>query len=605
MLFKKFRLLSAAAMVALLCLPAAADTEDDIEVVVTATRIEQPAAGLPVTINVVKAEEITASQSRNVGEALSLLPGVVVKTQGSLGALTSVRVRGATSTQVLVMVDGRPLNSAQSGTVDLADIPVADVERIELLRGPGSSLYGAYALGGVINIITKKGGGPARTEVSSAAGSLGTSNYNLSHSGGEGKLGYTFDIDKTSSDGFRPNSAYDADSYSARADLSLDKASSLTLSLQKLNATKGVSGSETWPTPYATQWNDNNYLSLRYDRSDTGGKSFANIFFHQDNLRYRDDDPFWPTNTRHDNDALGLTLQRDSALGATGHLVYGLDWRHDNIDSLDLGRHSAVTRAAYVQGEMAATDRLTVIAGGRYDSHSIYGSQFSPRVGATYRLGGSLIRASAGQGFRPPVFQDLYWNEPPYMVGNPDLQPERSNAYELGLERELFNTSTRFTLFRQDVKNLIRWGDDGSGLWTPVNIDKARLQGMEVELSRDIRPGLNGFINYTWLDARNTLDDSRLAYNPENSAAAGLRFAAGKKTSGLLNARFVQKQLVASGDSAVIPGYTRVDLRLARQLVGDFGLVLAVDNLFDADYYEQDGYPMPGRTINVRVKWGF
>ncbi|MDD3927722.1 MAG: TonB-dependent receptor plug domain-containing protein [bacterium] len=190
MLFMKFRLLSAAVMVALLCLPASAATteDDDIEVVVTATRIEQPAAGLPVTVNVVKAEAITASQARNLGEAMSLLPGVVVKTQGSLGALTSVRVRGATSTQVLVMVDGRPLNSAQSGTVDLADIPVADVERIELLRGPGSSLYGAYALGGVINIITKKGGGPARTEVSSAAGSLGTSNYNLSHSGGEGKL---------------------------------------------------------------------------------------------------------------------------------------------------------------------------------------------------------------------------------------------------------------------------------------------------------------------------------------------------------------------------------------------------------------------------------
>lgn len=604
MLFKEFRLLLVAAAVVLFSLPAAAETEieADIEMVITATRIEQSLAELPVTVNVVKAEEIAASQSKNVGEALSLLPGVVVKAQGSWGALTSVRVRGATSTQVLVMVDGRPLNSAQSGTVDLTDIPVADVERIELLRGPGSSLYGAYALGGVINIITKKGGGPARTEVSSAAGSLGNSNYNLSHTGGEGRLAYSFNVEKASSDGFLPNSAYDADSYSVRADLTLDRDSSLILSLQKLNATKGVSGSESWPTPLATQWNDNSYISLRYDRSDGNGKSFANVFFHQNNLRYVDDDPSWPVDTRHDNNALGLALQRASALGATGHLVYGLDWRHDNIDSLSLGSHRAVTRAAYVQGEMAATDRLMVIAGGRYDSHSIYGSRFSPRVGATYRLGGSLIRGSAGQGFRPPVFQDLYWNEPPYMIGNLNLRPEHSNAYELGLEREIFNTAARFTLFRQDVKDMIRWGDDGSGVWTPANIDRARLQGLEVELTRELGPGLSGFVNYTWLDARNTLDNSRLLYSPENSAAAGLRFSRGRKLSGQLNARFIGKQ---TGSTAAMPGYTKIDLRLARQLVGDLDLVLGIDNLFDIDYYEQEGYPMPGRMVNVRVKWGF
>ncbi len=604
MLLKEFKLLLVAATAVLFCLPAAAETETeaDIEVVITATRIEQSVAELPVTINVVKAEEIAASQAKNAGEALSLLPGVVIKTQGSWGALTSVRVRGATSTQVLVMVDGRPLNSAQSGTVDLTDIPVADVERIELLRGPGSSLYGAYALGGVINIITRKGGGPAKTEVSSAAGSLGASNYNLSHTGGEGKLAYSFNVEKASSDGFLPNSIYDADSYSARADLALDRNSSLTLSLQKLNATKGVSGSENWPTPFATQWNDNSYISLRYDRSDGNGKSFVNAFLHQNNLRYRDDDPFWPVDTRHDNNSLGLSLQRDSVLGSTGHLVYGLDWRQDNIDSLSLGTHRAATKAAYVQGEMAATDRFMVIAGGRYDSHSIYGSRFSPRVGVTYRLGGSLIRGSVGQGFRPPVFQDLYWNEPPYMIGNPNLRPEHSNAYELGLERKIFSTDARFTLFRQDIKNLIRWGDNGFGVWSPRNIDQARLQGFEVELARELHPGLSGFVNYTWLDARNTLGNSRLPYSPENSAAAGLRFAEGRKLSGQLNARFIGKQ---TGSTTAISGYTKVDLRLARQLAGNIDLVLGIDNLFDIDYYEQDGYPMPGRTVNVRVKWGF
>ncbi|MDD3925093.1 MAG: TonB-dependent receptor [bacterium] len=604
MLLKKVRLLSAAATVLFLCASVPGNADEDIEVVVTATRIEQSLAELPVTANVVTAEEIVASQARNVGEALELMPGVSVGRYGALGASSTVKVRGATSAQVLVMLDGRPLNTAQSGEVDLTDIPVADVERIELLRGPASSLYGAYALGGVVNIITKKGGGPAVTELSSAAGSLGFSDYSLSHSGGDGKLGYTFNVNKISSDGFRPNSAYDADSYSARADLTLDRDSSLTVSLRKYNGTKGVPGSETWLTPYATQWNDNSYLSLRYDRGLADGKVSADLYLHQDSIHYHDDDPFWPTDTSHDNDTLGLMLQRDGVIGAW-RTVYGLDWRRDNIDSLTIGSHDAVTGAAYIQGERRLSDRLTLIAGGRYDSHSIYGSQFSPRLGTAYRLGGGLIRASFGQGFRPPVFQDLYWNEPPYMMGNPDLQPERSTAYEVGFEREMLGTEARFTLFRQDVDNLIRWGDNGAGVWTPMNIDQARLQGMEVELSRELRSGLKGFVSYTRLDAKNIVDDSRLPYSPENSLAAGLRFAFRQGLSGALSARMVDKQITAAGSSDTIPAYTSVDLQLSQQLFGNAGLVLAIDNLLNADYYERKGYPMPGRTVNVRLKWGF
>src|SRR5208337_1230818 len=226
-------------------------------VVVTATRIEQPIADIGTTVTVVEDPQIQEQKSDRVGDVLRQVPGVQVTQSGSPGAVTDVSIRGATSAQTLILVDGVEVNAGATGGFDLSSLTTDNLDRVEILRGAGGSLYGSQAIGGVINVLSQEGEGPPAASLLSAGGNRSTSQQTATVSGSDGKLGYSGAVSYFSTDGYRPvNDNSDVLSLNGRLDYHLDDDTAIrgfaryipsNVSLPNFNV---FSGSELDPTAH-------------------------------------------------------------------------------------------------------------------------------------------------------------------------------------------------------------------------------------------------------------------------------------------------------------------------------------------------------------------
>jgi outer membrane cobalamin receptor len=417
------------------------------EVVVTATKKEKELQDVTQPVTVITAEEIAKSGATNVATAIQNAAGVHIGDYGTPGSVASASIRGAQSAQILVLMNGIRLNSSRDGGFDLSFIPVAveDIERIEIVRGPGSALYGADAVGGVINIITRKASANQST-LKGAAGSHGYDNRYLANSGRQEEFSYSVSGSRETSDGYRENSDLDQWIVGGRAGYDFSKTASIEVTANYLDKEWGSPGSTVFgTTPHARQRDRNAVYGASYS-----GKISSSIqvklsgYLKQDTLAYEDPDTIdfmtmlsAPTFNRYETESSGGDLQVSWLVASWNQLTAGYELRGDTLDSFDaqLGaaHHAASLKAYYVQDEINIGEPLIIVIGGRNDDHSVFGDKFSPKASARYYIKGTetIIRASYGKSFRAPTFNDLYFNTS-WGVGNPNLRPESAKEYDAG-----------------------------------------------------------------------------------------------------------------------------------------------------------------------------
>lgn len=574
------------------------------EIVVTATKTEKDPKDVTQTVTVITADEIKKSGATNAAEVVRKAVGVSMQEYGPRGSVGQVTVRGAGSAQVLVLLDGRRLNSARSGGYNLTDLPVAldDIERIELVRGPSSALYGADAVGGVVNIITKQ---PVKNEsrITGAAGSHGYDALSVNNSGRSGGLFYSLSAGRETSDGYRANSDLAQRNIGGKLGYELGKDSSLSLNVNYLGKEIGVPGSLTWQTPFARQWTRDTVAGLEYKTRFSRELDMKVIgYYNRETLRYIDADPFFPASSKHKGVTDGADVQFNRLAGSWNTVTMGVEARGDSVVSTDAGTHATRLMAGYFQDELSLGDSLIVVLGGRYDSHSVYGDQVNPRASARYLISGSgtVLRASAGRSFRAPTLNNLYWSDAWGNIGNPDLRPETAKEYEAGLEQPLGKrASMKVTGFNRKVKDLIDWQEYAPFQYTPVNIGRATVKGIEAETRIRLAEPLDWAINYTYINPVNETTGNKIYYTiPQTQVKSSLNMSVGAKMDVYFEGRMVENYVKPGEDEWK---YSVMDAKVTQQVFagskGTGQVFFGMNNIFDRKYQAVRNYSMPPREI--------
>jgi outer membrane cobalamin receptor len=575
------------------------------EVVVTATKTEKEPQDLTQTVTVITADDIQKSGATTAAEAIERTTGADVKDYGSKGSLNSINLRGANAEQVLVLLDGRRLNSASAGGFDMSDLPVplGEIDRIEIVRGPSSALYGADAMGGIVNIITKKPTASATT-ITGEAGSHGYDSLMLSNSDKIDKFYYTLYAGKEKYDGFRTNS--DLDQWTAGAKLGYDLSpdSILEFTSDYLAKEIGVPGSVDFPSPLARQWDRNIGSSLTYKTKFSKELDLRlNAYQNRERITYTNPDPVFPVNSKHTSTSTGAEAQTNWLANSKNLLTFGVDARQDHVDSTDAGEHTASLWAAYLQDEISFGESLIVVVGGRNDSHSVYGDKFSPKVSARYLFShtGTIIRASAGQAFRAPTLNELFWAFDGFEKGNPNLKPETSKEYEAGIEQPFGKgNSVKFTYFERKVDNLIQWLPDSNFIYSPINIGKARITGYEAEARFIPFKPVTWAVNYTYMNPKDEATGLYVYNVPAKQLKSYLNLALPTNTNIYVEGRYVRNYVQPTLPNPT-SHYTVVDAKILQPVVlgqkMTCDVFFGVKNMFNRQYQVLAGYPMPPEEL--------
>jgi outer membrane cobalamin receptor len=585
------------------------------QVVVTATKTEIEISDSPQSISVISKEEIRSSPDQSVGELIQRTPGMLVTQYGYLGSLALPQIRGSTPGQVLVLVNGRRINDSQNGLYDLSALPVAkeDIERIEILRGGASALYGADALGGVINIITISPTEKPDTQVSGSYGRFDTGQFSLVHRWKPGPAGYGISLVRERSEGYRPNGDYDAWILGGEATWEIRPQTEIGFSARYIQKEIGVPGTIQFPDPDDRQKDDNTLLDLTF-RSQILPQMKLNLKGFYSSYRNTFDPgsqgifSMGPT-TLSKNQALGGDLQAIYAVGETQLLTGGMEAIEDRVNSSAYGVKRATRGAFYLQDEIEIGRSLTTTLGLRYDFHSIYEEQWNPRLGVLWRLPAEVrVRGSVGRLFRAPTFNDLYWPATAWTAGNPDLKPESAWNYEVGVEKTFGNWGVaKIAGFYREVEDLINWAAGPDFVWRPSNISSAEIWGVEFEGVLRPAKGWSIPLNYSYLYPRDGSTGDPIPFRPKHMINLGVAYDSSLGIKANLKGRYVQYYLdqttTLNQNYFVVDARVGYEFKISLQHRGE--VFLNLSNAFDKEYQVVEGYPMPPRALSGGVNFSF
>lgn len=595
--------------VLLLSTPAFAEQPDVVlpEIVVTASRLEEPLEQVPQDTTVITHADIEKEGVPFVVDLLRLQPDLQVVQNGGPGTVATLLMRGGGSNQVLVLVDGIKFNSPSTGTTDLSSLLTSDVERIEIIKGPQSTLYGSEAMAGVINIITKKGTGKLKADLSVEGGSFSTYKAAGSVSGGTERINYRLTATYFETDGIpiaKNGSVPNGDtnkSVSARLGVNPTDTSSVDLNL-RYGTDKTNNDNYTSVGPVDTLnyvQNHETYLVA------ATGKIFLWEKYEQSlTLSYLWDDlnstdPVTPYNNYRNKSTTELLDWQHTLnlhpVTLTGGLAYRIEGA-ENVGSFD---ESINNKAGYLNAKFSLIDDILIMnAGGRYDKHSIFGDAFTYRAGLLYDLKPEEMRfkANVGTGFRAPSLNELYYP----LYGNPDLDPEKSTGYDVSVEKDLFDKKLEIgaTWFRQDYSNLIQ--SDPLNNFKAGNISTAKTEGVEVKGSAKLIKNLKLNAAYTYLDAVDKDTGAFLPLRPRNKVTSSVEYNTSKLTL-IGEYQYVSKRFDSSLNQDLSP-YSLVNLKGSCLLYNNLSIFVRIDNLFNASYEEVAGYGTPGISVFGGVK---
>lgn len=581
--------------------------------VVAITKTEKNPKDVPVSMTVVTADEIKKSGAATVAEAVRLAAHTAVIEYGGAGAGKTLSIRGASFSEVLILLDGIRINSARDSGVDLSSIPVTidDIERIEIIRGGASALYGPDAVGGVVNIVTKKAKGNF-SRIGGTVGSHGFDQLQLGAHGKQGAASYTITGSRETSDGSRENSDLMQWIVNGRVGYELAEGSSIDFTASYLSKELGVPGSTFSPS----------YEARMLDRILVTGFSYKqrlakelearlSAFQNDDRLQFKDPDNLLVPLSIHKSTTKGGEAQINYYAGSWSLFTLGYERREDSLDSTDTGSHSATLDAAYFQDEINLGKSLMIVAGIRQDKHSLYGDRMSPKMSGRYIMAGSgtIIRASAGKSFHLPTFNDLFWPNQIYAVGNPNLRPETAKEYEASIEQP-FGTGNviKVTWFKRKVNDLIEWRSDPyTSVLSPVNIGRADIEGIESEAALRFSDAAELKTSYSYIKPLDMANKEKIysAAIPKNQAKGVVTIALDTDVYLTTEARMVENYVRTDEPKW---RYVVMDAKIAQRIgkAADKGeIYFGMTNIFDRKYEVVKGYPMPPKEIRGGITYFF
>ena len=590
-------------------------------ITVTANRLEENVRDVGSSVTVITAEEIEASGALWLIDVLERAPGVSVVRNGGPGTVTTVFLRGTNSNQTLFLVNGVRVNSPGTGSYDLSHFATQDIERIEIVRGPQSPLYGSEALGGVIHVITKRGSGPTSGGIEADGGSFSTGRLRAWIGGQEGAVDYSVGLGYFDSGGFsaaaeeRGNA--EADGYrnvtlDARAGYSSDSGITAEGFVRTFDSTTDIDGFGFGVGPI----DDPNAIN---DRRDTyvglgfgyeGASWTTKIAFSDTEIDFDETDPdgFF-TRFGLDASVRGIDWKTVFDLPANNTLIGGVEYRKERAkvvsESLfgESGFDAEIDVAAvYLHDRIEVADGVVFTAGGRYNDHSTYGGKATFRVTGSAELGrAARLHGSVGSAFRAPSLNELFFP----IFGNLTLEPEESVGIDFGIELDgLDKVLVDVTYFRNDIDQLIDFG-----LFGFVNIGEALSQG--VEFAGDWYPHdrlmLSGNYTYTYTDAVDESTGEQLLRRPRHQGAV-------RATLYPLSRLRLFAEFRSKGERFDFgpTGRVALDAYALFNVAGDFEanetfLIRGrVDNLFDQEYEEIFGFGTAGVSgyIGAVVRFG-
>lgn len=574
------------------------------------------------------------TNAEEMADALKSIPGVYIISG-------SINIRDASSNKVLVLIDGQRMNNAQSGDFDMTTIPIDAIERVEIIRGGNSARYGADAVGGVVNLITKKATEQSRMDLGVRAtyGSFNSQYYNLYTSNAISSFNYYLAYKRTQSDGDFKYKGMDGVEYTRTNNSSkandfignfgyenLVPNSNLTLSAQVTQSQNGVPGSvpgvANWAisTPRAALKQDNDMFNLGFKQNKIFADANLNVapYYHFFRTRYTDPDA--GTNEDDKNYAYGVGINQDNPLSDLLTLSYGYDYRHDRVNSTSVGEKNRDTHGLYASAALNFKvaqfffDNISIVPAARYDAPSDFEKVVSPKISVTFTNSGPyalVINAHVSQSYRAPTFNDLYWPFDGFDIGNPNLKPEKGINYDLGYGIKLpFLSQTQINMnyFYNNLKDQIIWAPRDSIVWTPTNVAKSITSGLETSISTKLFNRMISLeLNHTYMDARDKsggfTNNKLLIYRPYHK----LDFNAGLSVSQFevnLNYQYISRRFVTSSNSASLPDVSvwNMNVGYGMPLVGlKWSARLDFNNVFNKNYRLSDGYPMPGREVRFTL----
>jgi outer membrane cobalamin receptor len=576
------------------------------------TAIGEPAreSEVPFGIKAITGAELQLLAADNLAEGLVRAEGVYVREYGGAGASKTVSVRGAYAKQTLVMVDGQPINNHQGGDVDFNALTLEDVERVEVMAGASSALYGANATAGVVNVITRGVPEESRLSVRGGYGTNEKVDAELAAGVPIGAAGVSAGGNFRRYGGFRENDDYEGKGGHLKFSYAVGEEATVSVRGQYQTSELGVPGKFSSPTPFARQEDDFTSTNAGFDGALSERLSAnARFYFKNQERHYVNPDPLFPADDTHKNDALGGRVATFYQLLSWNRLAVGGEYEKDRTDSTQIGKRDGDTWAVFTQEDLRLGE-LTTVLGVRYDSSGIYGDAVSPRLGLRYRFNDYVsARAAAGRGFRAPTFDELFWPSDPVWGGggNPDLKPEYSWAYEAGptfwwrhyLKADL-------TYFYSDYEDLI------SG-WPPKNVSRAVVQGLEASITTAPLQAVKALeleVATTYLKTKARETGEQLDYRPVHTEFAELRyrhdFGGGAfAVTPSVSTEIVGRQQYTDGPfKRWLDAYVLLNARLAFKIYYP-EIYVAGKNLTAEEYQTIYDYPMPGRTVDAGLAVSF
>lgn len=608
------------------------DAPSSNEIVVTPLRAPQAVSKTGSSVTVITREEIENKAAKSIVDVLRPVEGVFVSERGGIGGTTTITLRGAKPSQTLVMIDGVRVGDPTStgGEFDFGGYSPSDIERIEILRGPQSALYGSDAMGGVINIVTRKGVGKPKASLTVEGGSYGTVLGRAAVSGSQGDFNYAFSLNGARTDGFS-SVGYRIGRYNIYAPLENDPA-------QKLNgsARLGWDGGQGYnlEAGYLGFWANSHFDDTWSGANDPMNrqKSFTNQFWTKGTATGLDGrmttslNLFANRTDRYMTFSSGISDFRGERYGAelqnnfkindafllisglqtqneTAKIVSGLLPRNQSPLAIDVDANQA-TNSAFTTLNWTPTAPWSFSIGGRVDDVQGVDTFWTWRGTAAYDLTSTTkLRSSIGTGAKAPSLYQMYSIYGPIANNMPALQPEYNFGIDAGIDQTFLEGRATLsgTVFWSKYRNMI---DFDNQTWTYYNVDRAVLSGFEASGRYNIMPGqwlLKASYTYTY--AEDLVTNTELERRPRNRGSLSAVY------TGIPNTEIeAQLYLVGSqldfGDIKLAP-YARLDMWARYRVNDNFSLYLRGENLTNAQYQEVYGYGTAGRSVYAGVKASF
>ncbi len=596
-----FRAASALTLVTLFPLSQAfsAETVSGDTVVVTATRTAQTADASMASVQVIGRDDIERAQANDVAELLRFSAGIDIGRNGGPGQQTSVFIRGAESNQTLLLIDGVKVNNATTGGAPWQNIDPGLIDRIEIVRGPRSSLYGSEAIGGVVQIFMRKPSAGVSQGGSFGVGSNNTVRGNARLAGTQGKFRGNAGLSFQNTDGYQTLISATGDRGYNNVTLNADFGADLGAVDVAFSAWESRGKTEYYD--FFSMPLDQDYrnhisaMTLSVTPIDNWSSSLK-LSFTEDRIDQNQ------SSDVADTERWAADWQNDVQIGEMQLLTMGAYLANESVDSTSFGTvvNEDKNIAAVFGQDQITLGAVSVLVAARYTDDEIFGDETTWDTTLGYRFTDSTnVYVSAGTGFKAPSFFDLFG-----FGGNPDLDPEKSTNYEVGIKHRISTgNNLSVTAFQNEIDDLISYVDpDGFFGLLPgqnINVDKARIRGVELEYRYAIG-NWSGQVSASYQDPEDRTTGDQLARRAKKSFATTLDYHSGPYQFG--------GSFLATGEredspfnSTKLGGYGVLDLNASKTISKNLTTRARLENAFDKDYQTAEGFKTQGRAVFLNL----